>query len=456
MCKKLFTQLGFLLVLFSLLITSCATPQTAAPVEPTKEPVAVQPSTATEKPKEAAPTQPPASSEPVTVTVLHNWGPSDSKGPVLKKIFDDCMVANPGLKIVTDIQVDADIPNKAETSFLAEQEPELILSNMFPQTYKWIDTGLTVPINDYIKEWGLDGKFRENALSTWTDTKGRIMGFPLEGYNWPMWYNTKIFKELNLPIPTTWDEVLADAPKIKAAGYDVVSVGGNGDSGWYMFMTFLFNSLTKEEMAKYYQEGHLANYPNAVKAIEQFVKLRDAGIFPKDAPGLQEEAVNNMFYSGKAAMWSGGSWFYGEAPEAFRPDVMVGGIPLTTPTVWDKNWVLTGDDAKAVWITRNGVKKIDAVKKIVQCIYSPENIGNFVVEAGMPPPLKEVKIDETKLNPIFMQTLKWGDKYSYTSLPLGAAGVDTSQAFKDLWLPTTTADMIVKEIDQAYMEGLGK
>jgi multiple sugar transport system substrate-binding protein len=163
-----------------------------------------------------------------------------------------------------------------------------------------------------------------------------------------------------------------------------------------------------------------------------------------------------MFYTGKAAMWSGGSWYYGEAPESMRPDILVGGMPLSSPTAWKKPWILTGDDAKAVWITRNGVKKLDAVKKIIQCIYTPENIGGFVIDAGMPPPLKEVKVDEVKLNPIFKQTLEWGDMYEYISFAQAAAGVDTSQAFRDLWLPTTSAEMIVKEIDQAYMEGLGK
>jgi len=425
-------------ILLSLLMSACGGTGTISP---------------TEKPA-AEPVQPTAIEE-VTINVLHNWGPSDSKGPVLQKIFDDCMADNPGLKIIPDIQTDVDIPTKAETAFLAEQEPELVFSNQVNPIDKWTDSGLAVSVNDYLTQWGLDGKFRDKAIKTWTDPKGQVVGFPLEGYNWPMWYNTKIFEELNLPLPTTWDEVLADTPAIKDAGYEVVAIG-SGDSGWYLFQTFLLNSMTTEEVTKFAAEGHLADYPNAVKAFEQFVTLRDAGVFPKDAGGLQEEVVNNMFFTGKAAMWPGGSWYYGELPAEMAQFVTVAGVPLTTPTVWNKQIIMSGDEAKGIYITRNGVKKLDAVKKVIQCIYTPENIGNFVEEAGMPPPLKEVDVDESKLSPVFAQTLQWGDQYQYVSLPVYAPGVDISQVWKDMWLPTTTADMMVQTIDQAYVDGLGK
>ena len=404
--------------------------------------------------QEATPTQAPAGGK-VTLKILHNWGPSDSKGPPLQAIFDDFMKENPDIKIETDIAADFDIPTKVETAYLAGQEPDLVLSNLFSQTYKWADKGIIVPVDQYIKDWGLEGKFREIAISTWT-INGKVVGFPLEGYVWPFWYNTKIFKELNLPLPKTWDEIIADTPQIKAAGYEVVSAGANDDSGFYTFETFLISSMKPEEYAKYKMEGNLASYPNAVKAVEQFVKVRDAGVFPKDAAGLQGEAVNNLFYSGKAAIWQGGSWFFGECPEAMRPDVVIGGVPLTNPTVWDKNWVLSGFDAKAVWITRNGAKQIDAVKKLIQFLYKPENIARFVITAGMPPPLKDVPIEESKLNSVFVQSLKWGDSLHYVSFPPSAPGVDTSQIGKDLWLPTTTAEQIVQGIDQAYKEGLGK
>jgi multiple sugar transport system substrate-binding protein len=366
------------------------------------------------------------------------------------------MAANPEVKIVVDVAADTDIIQKVETAFLAELEPDIVLQNAWPPlTTSWVDKGVIVPVDNYLKDWGFEGKFKDEALRSWT-FKNKLIAFPLEGYTWPFWYNTKIFTELNLPIPTTWDEIIADAPKIKAAGYEVVAAGANDDSGYYTFSNFLQGSMTSEEFAKWLMEGHLASYPNAVKAIEQFVKARDAGVFPDDAAGLQGEAVNNLYYTGKAAIWQGGSWFFAECPEEIRKVSVVGGVPLPTPAAWDKNYVNGGYDGKGVMITRNGFKKLDTVKKLIQFFFTPEHIGWFVQQAGMVPPLKEVKVDETQLNNIFMQTLQWGDKYWVPPVFPGLEGVDISQIAKDLWIHTTTADMIVKGMDQAWLNVLGK
>ena len=57
--------------------------------------------------------------------------------------------------------------------------------------------------------------------------------------------------------------------------------------------------------------------------------------------------------------------------------------------------------AKGIFVTPNGQAKIDAVEKFIKFIFQPEMIARFVEQAGMNPSIKDVKVDESKLNPLF-------------------------------------------------------
>ena len=67
----------------------------------------------------------------------------------------------------------------------------------------------------------------------------RYMAVPINIHrvNW-LWLNKKIFKQLKLPVPTTWDSFFIVADKIKAAGYLPLAHGG---TAWQD--TLLFDSM---------------------------------------------------------------------------------------------------------------------------------------------------------------------------------------------------------------------
>ena len=105
MNKRIITITIALLMISSMLLSACgakATPApapvvTSAPVPATTAPAAT-----------AAPAAP--AGEPVTITIWHNWGPDDAKGPAMKSIIDDFNAANPDVIVKGEVYVDADIP----------------------------------------------------------------------------------------------------------------------------------------------------------------------------------------------------------------------------------------------------------------------------------------------------------------------------------------------------------
>ena len=157
-----------------------------------------------------------------------------------------------------------------------------------------------------------------------TDAQGRVVGFPFEGFTWPMWYNTKILKAAGVDIPKTVDDLIAAAPKIRAAGYEPLAAGGADSSGYAIFTIITQLPMTDDQMHTIYGKGTFLTDPLAQQGIELFTKVRDAGVFAKSSAGLDEPAANQLFFSEKAAMIFEGSWSYASLPAS---TIAVSGSP---------------------------------------------------------------------------------------------------------------------------------
>jgi multiple sugar transport system substrate-binding protein len=449
MNKRKISMFIALLVVTSMIISGCggapatAPVATSAPVEPTSAPV---------QPTEA-PVQPTAAPvEPVTLTIWHNWGPDDAKGAPLQSIFKDFMAANPDITIKDEVYVDADIPLKVETATTANQEPDLVFVQRVGSPITWTDSGVALPVNDYLKEWGFDGLFKESALTEYTQADGKIQAFPLEGYTWPMWYNTSVFEKAGVPIPTTTDELLAAAKAIRAAGDQPVIASGADGMGQYLFTLTMQSEMTDEEAKQCMGKGDWT-VPNCIKGVELFVALRDAGVFVDGVEGIDYASANTKFFEGDVAAAHSGAWVYGDPAVApLIPDIKLGGFPLPAGSPHTAPIYYSAFGAKGVWITPNGASKIDAVEKFIKFLYQPEMIARFVEQAGMTPPLKDVPVDESKLNPLFVQSLSLAAEVAMTPddyLPPEVA-TDFGRISQEAFTPGTTAEKILADLTAAY------
>jgi multiple sugar transport system substrate-binding protein len=440
-----------------MLLTACGSAPAAptqAPVVPTQPPAAPAPTTPPAAPAPtavpiAAPTQAPA--QPVTLNIYHNWGPDDPKGAPLKSIFADFMKANPDITIKDQVFVDADIPLKVETASAAKQEPDLVFVQRVGSPLTWTDSGIALPVNDLIKQWGLDGKFKDVALSNFTQADGKIQAFPMEGYTWPIWYNTKVLKAVGLGIPQTTDELIAAAKKVRAAGYGPVIASGSDGMGQYLFTLIVQSMMTDEDAAKAFAQGDWT-VPSAVAGVKLFTQLRDAKVFVDGVQGIDYAAGNTKFFEGKTMMSHFGAWAFGDAPKDLLPDLQLGGFPLPPNSPHKAPIIYSAYTAKGIWVTPNGAAKMDAVKRFIQFIYQPEMIARFVEQAGMTPPLKDVPVDQSKLNPLFVQSLTLPVEVAETPDFFLPAKVqpDFGKVSQEAFTPGVSADKILADLTTLY------
>ncbi|HTZ00364.1 MAG TPA: extracellular solute-binding protein [Rhodocyclaceae bacterium] len=388
----------------------------------------------------------------MTLNIWHNWGPDDAKGPALQSIFKDFMAAYPYITIKDSVYVDADIPLKVETASAAKQEPDLVFVQRVADPLTWTDSGVTLPVNDLIKQWGLADRLSPVAVSNFTDPDGKIQAFPMEGYVWPIWYNTAVFKAANVAIPQTTDDLIADAKAIRAAGYGgpVIASGSDG-MGQYLFTLIMQTAETDKEAEQSMGQGDWT-VPGAIAGVKLFTQLRDAGVFVNGVQGVDYATGNATFFKGKTAMSHFGAWSFGDAPKDLLPNIQIGGFPLPAGSPHKLPIYYSAYTAKGIWITPNGATKMDAVQKFVQFIYRPEMIERFVEQAGMTPPINDVKVDQSKLNPLFLQSLNMQAEVAETpDLYLPAkVGTDFARISQEAFTPGTSADKILADLTDAY------
>ncbi|UOQ45794.1 extracellular solute-binding protein [Halobacillus salinarum] len=116
---------------------------------------------------------------------------------------------------------------------------------------------------------------------------GQIFGIPAKSSQVGGWlYNKKVYKELGLSVPKTWDELMANNEKIKAAGKTAV-IGTYGET-WTSQLPILadFYNVQAEvpSFAEEYTAGKAkyASTPEALRGFERIQEISEKGYMNDD------------------------------------------------------------------------------------------------------------------------------------------------------------------------------
>lgn len=328
------------------------------------------------------------------LTILSSMAAGTPIGDHFFEVYN-AFTAETGIEI--EVQEGADqVSTVFETSVAAGQEPDLVHINPVANPLSWIDEGIIVPVSDYYEEWGITDRVTEGALSEWTrDSDGEQQGFPYEAYQWPVWYNTAIFEEAGVDIPTTTDELIDAAADIRAAGFQPFAVGGGGWAGQKLLLQIAQSYMTPDEAKDVFINGGWCSSDAGMQGLETFVELRDAGVFQDDAEGIQAPDQTALFMSGGAAMMSQGSWELAEMPDDISAVVQFGGLPLPDGAAYDLPTAYQGT-SNGYWISSKGVEKIDAIQQFIEYMYSPEVSAGFTNEVQL---ITAIQTDAADLSP---------------------------------------------------------
>ncbi|ODT48008.1 extracellular solute-binding protein [Devosia sp. 63-57] len=139
-----------------------------------------------------------------------------------------------------------------------------------------------------------------------TAPDGTIRGAPMgAAMGGGIYYNKKIYEELGLSVPKTWDEFMANNEKIKAAGkVPVIQTYGDTWTSQLFVLADYYNVAAKDQsFANRYTAGEakFATDPNALRGFEKLQAAHDAGFFNEDFGAAKYDDGIRMVANGDGA-----------------------------------------------------------------------------------------------------------------------------------------------------------
>lgn len=188
-------------------------------------------------------------------------------------------------------------------------------------------------------------------------------------------YNKAIFRELGLEVPTTWDQFIEVAEKVKAAGQ--IPFYLTYKDAWTGLPSFnaLVADTNGENFFKNLGEGKIQVDKEFNEAAEKFTILSQNG--HKDQFGKGYADGNMAFANGKSAMYLQGIWAIPEIKKA-NPDIELGVFPYPVTNDPAKNKVVSGIDL-LLSISKT-TKHPKEAKEFIKFLLDDENVRAYISE----------------------------------------------------------------------------
>ncbi|PSL00442.1 carbohydrate ABC transporter substrate-binding protein (CUT1 family) [Haloactinopolyspora alba] len=135
---------------------------------------------------------------------------------------------------------------------------------------------------------------------------GHVYAMPMYKSYWVIFYNKKIYEDLGLSVPTTWEQFIGNAQTIKDAG--ITPFFGTQEAGWTAFIWFgeILSKLNPEFYADLMNGDAKYTDEPARRAMEIWSDLYERGFFTSPDVAWDDEPA--LFQSGEVAMVPMGTW----------------------------------------------------------------------------------------------------------------------------------------------------
>ena len=250
------------------------------------------------------------SSEPVTLTLWHNYGTEQNAVATqnLVKAFED---ANPNITIKVVSQPADNYFSLLQAAAVSKTGPDLAVmwTGLFTLKYKsWlVNLKGKIPDSDLSKVGGLKW-----VSENFDESNGPLV-MPLEQQFYIGFYNKSDFKKAGVTsVPTNWSQLNDACTKLKAAGYTPMVYGNGGQNlgaefyPWYDASYLMIGQYSVDQWRGLYDGQIPWNNASNQAAFTKWNNLEKSGCTNTDVL----TKTNNLedFTSGKAAMMIDGTW----------------------------------------------------------------------------------------------------------------------------------------------------
>ncbi|BDZ53218.1 ABC transporter substrate-binding protein [Agromyces marinus] len=189
--------------------------------------------------------------------------------------------------------------------------PVLFASGNTPQVAKDLNTGgKLVDVEQALADLNKSDAIIPAAKSTIDALyDGEQYVLPTEFNVEGIWFNKKLFADNSIEVPTTWDELVAAADALDAAG--VIPFSADGQDGWPLTRlvgNYIFRDLGPDALQKVADGDAKLTDPEYVNAAAAVADLGARGYFGPSVTSIDYMTAVNQFLTGQAGMFYMGSW----------------------------------------------------------------------------------------------------------------------------------------------------
>ena len=325
---------------------------------------------------------------------------------------------------------------------------------------EYIDSGFAQPVDDLYEEYGLNDIFMEAATAQ-ASYNGHIYAVPT--YNVSLagiFYNTEIFDEYNLEVPTTLSELEAVCDTLVENGITPFALANGPKWTGSMYYQCLVARYAGLEPFKAAVDGSGSFEDECFRwAGEKIQEWVQKGYFPEGVNSLDEDAgqAKQLIYQESAAMMLTGSWYTGtfstDSPE-FYEKMDWFSFPAVDGSDADTSIQIGTIGDQVVSFNCEG-EKLDAAFECAS-YYASDEAQQVMVENGKIPPTKDAESLVT--DPISKKVLEAANNASSTQLwwdqylapEVAQVHLDTCQELFGLTMTPEEADAQLQAAMEEY------
>lgn len=255
---------------------------------------------------------------------------------VMTNIASEYAKTHPGfaLKFITTPDRPSYI-QKYETLAAANKLPELFDTDATPFAEKLAKQGKLLDVDKLLNNLGLYKGYRPNALNYQRFDDGSLYMVPMQFELEFIWYNKALLQRAGVSVPQSLDQIPAMCTALRKAGVTPIALDGQDQWPLERYIAYQPFRVAGPDYVKKLKTG-AAKFgdPAGQKAVTWMSQLGSAKCFQDGFSSQGYSDAQDLFTSGKAAMYNIGTWeLQSLATEKLDPAVRKNVDYVTLPTV---------------------------------------------------------------------------------------------------------------------------
>ncbi|WP_274426022.1 extracellular solute-binding protein [Chelativorans sp. YIM 93263] len=332
---------------------------------------------------------------PAFAQELSFWSWRQEDREQYEQFIADFEADNPDITISLETIEPQNYNTILSTALAGDSGPDIMMVRAYGAFETVAEAGYLMPLDEETVP-GLADMPKPALEAETLRSDGKIYAVPFASQTMLVIYNKDIFDQLGLEEPETWDELLEVSQAIEDAGMYAFA-NGTG-TAWQneTIVSALGSSIIGEDFYNDLMAGETDfTDPRFVEALEALVEISE--YFPDGFTGLDYASAQQLFASGMAGMFAGGSFEIANFMSQ-NPDLDLGVFPAPVKEEGDQH--LVGLFFDGGYAGNAQTEHPEAVQKFLSYLASQEFGQQFANSLGNISPIPGVEFEDPLLQEV--------------------------------------------------------